>query len=184
MYLSDTDIEKEVKKGNIVLKPFDTKRLNPASYDITLGNTFLITEWHKHAIIDPAKKILPATREVFVKNGEEFVLHPGVVVLGFSQDFFGSDNYLIHLGGKSSLARIGLLVHNTAGIINPGHFLNIVFELSNTNVVPIVLRPGMPIAQITFSPLSSAPKHSYTQVGRYAGNNNRGYVPPKKNKKR
>jgi dCTP deaminase len=182
MYLSDTDIEKEVKKGNIVLKPFDKKALNPASYDIKLGNRFLITEWHKHSIIDPAKKILPAEREVFVKNGEEFVLHPGVVVLGFSEDFFGSDHYLIHLGGKSSLARIGLMVHNTAGIINPGHFLQIVFELSNTNVVPIVLRPGMPVAQITFSPLSSPPKHTYEKVGRYAKNNNRGWAPAKKRK--
>ncbi len=183
MYLSDNDIEKEVKAGRIKLDPFDPKRLGPASYDIKLGNRFQIAEWHERAIIDPSKKVLPAMREIFVKDGGEFVLHPGVVVLGFSHDFFGSDHYLIHLGGKSSLARIGLMVHNTAGIINPGHFLQIVFELSNTNVVPIVLRPKMEIAQITFSELSSPPKHTYASMGRYAKDNNRGFVPPKKKKK-
>lgn len=180
MYLSDVDIEKEVKAGEIKLEPFNKKHLNPASYDILLGNRFLITEWHERGIIDPVKKILPATREVIIKDGGEFVLHPGVVVLGFSHDFFGSNKYLIQLSGKSSLARIGLMVHNTAGIINPGHFLQIVFELSNTNVVPIVLRPKMAIAQLTFSELSSPPRHTYEKVGRYSKDNNRGYVPPKK----
>lgn len=180
MYLSDVDIEQGVKSKRIKLDPFDTKRLNPASYDILLGNRFLITEWHERGIIDPIKKVLPKTREVVVKDGGEFVLHPGVVVLGFSHDTFGSDEYLIQLSGKSSLARIGLMVHNTAGIINPGHFLQIVFELSNTNVVPIVLRPKMAIAQLTFSQLSSPPRHTYAKVGRYSGNNNRGYVPPRK----
>jgi len=183
MFLSDTDIEKGVKSGEITLEPFDVKQLQPASYDLRLGNRFLLTEWHERGLIDPAKKILPVTREIYVKDGESFILHPGVVVLGFSHEFFGSDNYLIHLGGKSSLARIGLMVHNTAGIINPGHFLQIVFELSNTNVVPIVLRPKMEIAQITFSPLSSPTKRSYAKVGRYSSDNNRGWAPPKKRKK-
>ena len=182
MYLSDVDIEKEVRAGAIRLEPFDPKLLQPASYDICLGNRFLLTEWHERGLIDPAKKLLPVTREVYIKDGGSFILHPGVVVLGFSHEFFGSDKYIIHLSGKSSLARIGLMVHNTAGIINPGHFLQIVFELSNTNVVPIVLRPKMEVAQITFSTLSSPPKHTYAKVGRYNNNNNQGWTPPKKRK--
>lgn len=184
MYLSDVDIEKAVKAGDIKLDPFDKKRLGPASYDLRLGNKFLITDWHEKSVIDPVKKSLPITREIVVKDGGEFVLHPGVVVLGFSDDFFGSDKYLIQLGGKSSLARIGLVVHNTAGIINPGHYLQIVFEFSNTNMVPIVLRPKMEIAQITFSELSSPPKNSYEKIGRYSGDNNKGYTPPKKKRRK
>ena len=71
---------------------------------------------------------------------------------------FGSEKYLIQLSGKSSLARIGLIVHNTAGLINPGHYLNITFELANMNSVPIILRPGMDIAQLLFAQMSSAPE--------------------------
>ena len=79
----------------------------------------------------------------------------GVSILGLSVDYFGSKKYLIQLHGKSSLARIGLLVHNTAGLVNPGHFLQITFELCNLNKVPIILTPGMEIGQITFSQMSS-----------------------------
>jgi dCTP deaminase len=107
------------------------------------------------------------------------MLHPGVSILGYSKEFFGSDRYLIEVNGKSSLARIGLLVHNSAGLVNPGHFLNIALELCNLNNVPIVLRPGMEIAQLTFSPLSSDAKQNYKETGRYHLNNLVGYVPPK-----
>ncbi len=184
MYLSDRDIEQAVKEGDIVLKPFDAKRLQPASYDILLGNRFLLSEQHKGSFIDPVKKVFPETREVVLKDNEEFVLHPGVTVLGFSHDYFGSDKYLIHLNGKSSLARIGLVVHNTAGLVNPGHFLNIVFELYNTNIIPIILRPKMEIGQLTFSELKTPPKTDYLKVGRYGNGkkNWKGGVPPKKRK--
>ncbi len=184
MYLSDVDIQKAVKKGTITLEPFDKKRLQPASYDILLGNRFLISESHVTGYIDPEKKIFPKMREIILKDKEEFILHPGVVVLGFSHDYFGSDTYLIHLNGKSSLARIGLIVHNTAGLINPGHFLNVVFELYNTNTIPIILRPKMAIAQLTFSELSSPPSSSYAKIGRYGkGKDNwKGGIPPKTKK--
>ena len=111
------------------------------------------------------------TREISVKDGEEFVLHPGVSVIAVSKEFFGSDHFLIQIGGKSSLARVGLMIHNTAGIINPGHFLNVTLELSNQNNVPIIIRPGMAIAQIMFSMLSSPPSQSYRDVGRFAKDN-------------
>jgi dCTP deaminase len=77
----------------------------------------------------------------------------------------------VQLGGKSSLARIGLLVHNTAGLINPGHFLHITLELCNLNNVPIILRPGMEIGQVTFSMMSSPPEQNYKEIGRYSDNN-------------
>lgn len=179
MILSDVDIHAEVKKGNITLEPFDPKRLQPATYDIRLGNTFIINDAHSTQAIDPAKGIYPQTRNVEVKDGDEFVLHPGVSILGYSKERFGSKQYLIEVNGKSSLARIGLIVHNSASIVNPGHFLNIALELCNLNNVPIVLRPGMEIAQLTFATLSSHTKRSYEETGRYSHNNFVGYVPPK-----
>ena len=171
MFLSDVDIKKAVKSGDITLKPFDTKRLQPASYDIRLGNVFQLSDLYATAFIDPVKRIYGKTREMKVPDGSEFILRPGVSVLATSKEFFGSDHYLIQLSGKSSLARIGLMVHNTAGIINPGHFLHITLELTNQNIVPIILRPGMEIAQITFSMLSSSPEQNYRKNGRYAKNN-------------
>lgn len=164
MFLSDLGIKQGLKNGDIVILPFDKRRLQPASYDILLGNKFILTESHATDIIDPTKKKFAKIREVVLKKGETFVLHPGVSILGISIDYFGSKKYLIQLHGKSSLARIGLLVHNTAGLVNPGHFLRITFELCNLNKVPIVLTPGMEIGQITFSQMSSRPEIDYKSV--------------------
>lgn len=171
MFLSDKDIKREVKEGRITINDFDIKRLQPVSYDILLGNKFILTESESTHYIDPVKKIFPKTREIVIKDNESFVLHPGISILGTSWDYFGSNEYLIQLSGKSSLARIGLLVHNTAGIINPGHFLNITLELCNLNNVPIVLRPKMEIAQLLFSRLSSSVAQDYKEVGRFSDNN-------------
>ena len=179
MYLSDKDIHDAVAVGDITLTPYDRKRLQPATYDIRLGNTFIINDAHSTKVIDPAKNIFPKTRTVEVKDGEEFVLHPGVSILGYSKEKFGSDKYLIEVNGKSSLARIGLIVHNSASIVNPGHYLHIALELCNLNNIPIVLRPGMEIAQLSFAQLSSHTKRTYEDTGRYHKNNFLGYVPPK-----
>ena len=161
MILSDSDIKKAVKTGDITISDFDTRRLQPVSYDILLGNMFFLTEIHADGYIDPDKKKFPKVRKIQLKGKEHFVLHPGVSVLAWSKDYFGSDKYLIQLNGKSSLARIGLIIHNTAGIVNPGHYLNVTLELYNLNNIPIILRPGMEIAQITFSTLSSKPSKRY-----------------------
>lgn len=183
MFLSDTDIKKAVKTGTVTLRPFKEAQLQPASYDIRLGNVFQLSDLYATDFIDPVKRIYGKTREMKVADGDEFILRPGVSVLATSKEFFGSDDYLIQLGGKSSLARIGLMVHNTAGIINPGHFLHITLELTNQNIVPIVLRPGMEIAQITFSVLTSPPKQDYRKNGRYAKNNWKHFASAKKKKK-
>ena len=180
MFLSDVDITDAVKENLITLKPFDKKRVQPASYDIRLANKFIVNDESVTHIVDPVKKIYAKTREIIVKDGAEFVLHPGISVLGSSKEFFGSDHFLIQVGGKSSLARIGLMVHNTAGIINPGHFLHITFEITNQNNVPIILRPGMEIAQITFSMLSSPPAQNYRLNGRYAKDNWKHFTSAKK----
>lgn len=180
MFLSDVDIKRAVKTGEITLEPFETSRLQPASYDILLGNKFVENDASSTHFVDPSRKIYAKTTEKIVKDGDEFVLHPGVSVLGLSKEFFGSDEYLIQVGGKSSLARIGLMIHNTAGIINPGHFLHITFEITNQSNIPIILRPGMEIAQITFSKLSSPPERNYRKVGRFAKDNWKHFIPAKK----
>ncbi len=183
MLLSDVDIKAAIKNGEIIIKPFDENRLQPASYDILLGNTFFVNDAHSSTFIDPVKKIYPNAREVKIADNDIFVLHPGVSILGYSRDFFGSDTHLIEVNGKSSLARIGLLVHNSAALINPGHFLNVALELCNLNNVPIILRPGMAIAQLTFAQLTSPPRQSYKQTGRYSEDNIKGIVPARQNKK-
>lgn len=184
MYLSDVDIKKAVKDGKIVIKDFEEARLQPASYDILLGNKFLVHNTESTLVIDPVKKIFPVTKEIIIPEDGIFVLHPGVSVLGTSVDYFGSDEFLVHLSGKSSLARLGLIIHNTAGIINPGHFLNITFELCNLNHVPIVLRPNMRIGQILFSQLTSPPQKDYKSTGRYHGRDWQHFVDPKENEKK
>ena len=171
MFLSDGDISKAVQCGSITIRDFDESRLQPASYDVLLGNKFVLTDSHTTIAIDPVNKVYATTKEIDIADGESFVLHPNTSVLGTLKDFVGSNEYLIQISGKSSLARIGLVVHNTAGIINPGHFLHITLELANFNIVPIILRPGMPIAQLTFSRLSSPVSRDYTQTGRFNGDN-------------
>lgn len=181
MFLSDHDIKAAVESGDITINDFDNDRLQPASYDILLGNKFIVTQPHATEFIDPVKGIYSKTTELEIADDQTFVLHPGVSVLGTTHDYVGSKGkYLIHISGKSSLARIGLIVHNTAGIVNPGHFLNITLELANLNNVPIVLRPKMEIAQLLFSTLTSPTEKDYSQTGRYHGQNWTGWEPPKK----
>lgn len=183
MYLSDSDIKKAVKAGEIIIEGFDEARLQPASYDILLGNKFVVSNSESTMAIDPVMKIFPQTKEITIPDDGMIVLHPGISILGTSVDYFGSDKYLVHLSGKSSLARIGLIIHNTAGIINPGHFLNITFELCNLNHVPIILRPKMRIGQILFSKLSSPPLKDYKTTGRYHGRDWQHFVDPKEDEK-
>lgn len=184
MYLSDIDIKEAVAQGHITIEPFDETRLQPASYDLLLGNKFMIYDQQSVMAIDPANKIFPRTRELIIPDESFFVLHPGVSILGTSVDYFGSNKYLVQLSGKSSLARVGLIVHNTAGLINPGHFLNITFELCNLNTIPIILRPKMRIGQITFSELSNSPIKDYKTTGRYQGRDWQHFVDPKEDEVR
>ena len=172
MFLSDTDIRKGVQNGSIIIDPFDEKKLQVASYDVTLGNEFEIVDRHQIVASDPARKIFPTTRKLTIPDGEEFVLHPGENVLGKQKEFIGVDlEHLILLSGKSSLARIGLVVHNTAMLFNPGHKFYPTFELVNSSNIPIILRPGMEIAQLIFGKLSSPAEQSYADVGRYDSSN-------------
>jgi dCTP deaminase len=114
MYLSDRDIRASMEVGDVSITEFDESRLQPASYDIRLGDRFLIVKDYSVMNIDPMNRILPEYEEIIVTKESGFILRPGVTVLGTSIEKFGSEKYLIQLSGKSSLARLGLIVHNTA----------------------------------------------------------------------
>lgn len=176
MFLADIDIRKAVNDWNITISDFDESRLQPASYDLLLWKKFLIVQWNSTVFIDPVNKILPNYHEVILEDWDEFVLHPWATVLWLTKDFFGSNEYLIQLSWKSSLARIWLVVHNTAWIVSPWHFLHMTLELVNLNKVPIIIRPWMEIAQLLFSNISSPPEKLYDKTWRYMNHNWTGYV--------
>lgn len=178
MFLSDVDIKKALINNQIVIKPFDESQLQVASYDVTLGNEFEIVDRHQIQAADPANGLYPQTRKFEINDNDYFVLHPGENVLGKQREFIGVDNeHLILLSGKSSLARIGLVVHNTAMLFNPGHHFYPTFELVNNSNVPIILRPGMEIAQLLFARLISKTSKDYNKIGRYDDKNSEHFVP-------
>lgn len=183
MFLSDIDIKKGLESGAIVIKPFDEKKLQLASYDVTLGNEFEVTNRFSTTFVDPVNKIYPSTQTIKVADGNQFVLHPGETVLGKQKEFVGVDHkHLMLLSGKSSLARAGLVVHNTAMLFNPGHHFYPTFELLNTSSVPIILRPGMPVAQLLFAELkteSGKTYHGKMGVGRFDHKNSDHFAEPK-----
>ncbi|MEO8637971.1 MAG: dCTP deaminase [Candidatus Taylorbacteria bacterium] len=185
MFLSDVDIKKAIKDGSITIRPFHLKQLQLASYDVKLGNEFEVTNRHSTTAVDPSKKLFPMTRTIRIKDGEPFILHPGESVLGKQKEFIGVDNHhLILLSGKSSLARAGLVVHNTAMLFNPGHYFYPTFELVNTNNVPLILRPGMEVAQLLFARLTSPTSKDYKKVGRYDLINSAHFAPKGANSKK
>ena len=155
MILSDRTIKKRLKTGEISIEPFDPSRLQPASYDVTLGRDFLIFDNTKVQVIDPKEDAGKIMRKVSVDDDKPFVLHPGEFALAATNEIVGvDDKHLFILNGKSSLGRIGLLVHATAGFVDPGNKLRVTLELFNVATMPILLYPGMKIAQVVFEEIS------------------------------
>ncbi|MCA9385098.1 dCTP deaminase [Candidatus Dojkabacteria bacterium] len=161
--LSDVDIKKALENGAITIEDFDENRLQPATYDVLLGNQFMTFDRHLTEAIDPKKPVDKFMNKIILdKKDDFFVLHPGEFALGVTHDFIGCDDeHCIEIMGKSSLARLGLIIHTTAGFIDPGNSLNITLELFNTNSLPIKLYPGMKIAQVAFYELSSKAAKPY-----------------------
>lgn len=163
MYLSDRDIKDAMKAGDITIEDFDEERLQPASYDIRLGYEFLSFMYEKIDFMDPKENITKAMRKTKLKSTDDyFTLHPRKLALGVSLDFIGvGPKHCFYLMGKSSLARMGLIIHTTAGFIDPGNALNVTLELFNTNSVPIKLYPEMKIGQVAFFELKSECERPY-----------------------
>ncbi len=168
MLLSDRDIRAQLESGRVVLDPHDPGLLQPSSLDVRLDRTFRLFDNHKVAVIDPAEQQPELTRLVETKPGEPFILHPGEFVLGSTYEAVTlPDDVAARLEGKSSLGRLGLLTHSTAGFVDPGFTGHITLELSNVATLPIKLWPGMKIGQLCFFQLSSPAERPYGS-GEYA----------------
>ena len=164
MILSDRDIKKAIKKGEITVKPFNLKYIQPASIDLRLGNRFLLFMRAQHFVIDVKKPVDEYMSELIIKPNKPFILHPGEFALGTILEKTGVGNDMVgRLEGKSSLGRLGVIVHATAGFLDPGNCLNMTLELHNVGVLPVMLYYKMPIAQMAFETLSSPAEKPYNK---------------------
>lgn len=160
--LADGDIARLIKRGKIKMEPYDELRVQPASYDLALSNQFRVFKRGSHTFIDPLRKQEGLTELVTLEPGETFILHPNQLALGMTEEFVGlPPDIAARVEGKSSLGRIGLMIHATAGWIDPGYNGTVTLELGNAVGLPIVLTPGMKIAQIAFLMLNSPAVHPY-----------------------
>jgi dCTP deaminase len=181
MLLSDRDIAAEIEGGRVKVEPFEAKMIQPSSVDVRLDRFFRVFENHRYEVIDPSIEQSELTREVAVSPDEFFILHPGEFVLASTYEVITlPDDIAGRLEGKSSLGRLGLLTHSTAGFIDPGFSGHITLELSNVANLPVKLYPGMKIGQLCLIKLSSPAEHPYGSAvygSRYQGQ--RGPTPSK-----
>ena len=162
MLLSDRDIRAEIADGRLAIDPFDPALVQPSSVDVRLDGLFRVFNNTRYTHIDPAQRQDELTSLVEPADGEPFVLHPGEFVLGSTLEVCSlPDDLAGRLEGKSSLGRLGLLTHSTAGFIDPGFSGHVTLELSNVATLPIKLWPGMKIGQLCFFQLTSPAEHPY-----------------------
>lgn len=173
MLLSDTDIRAHITTGSLGITPYDDTLVQPASIDVRLGRSFRVFENHRMACIDPSADQGDLTRLVTPDGDDPFVLHPGEFVLATTlEEVSLPDDLAARLEGKSSLGRLGLVTHSTAGFIDPGFTGHVTLELSNVAPLPIKLWPGMKIGQLCFFQLSAPAEFPYGSAGlgsRYQG---------------
>lgn len=165
MLLSDRDIHSAHAQGRLNLDPWTPSLVQPASVDIRLGDSFRVFNNHAHTAVDPAVS-QDLTRAQKVNSSGIFVLHPGEFILGTTLEKVALDASLAaRVEGKSSLGRLGLLTHATAGFIDPGFQGEITLELANVSSLPIILRAGMLIGQLCFMSMSSPAERPYGSPG-------------------
>jgi dCTP deaminase len=171
--LSDRDILAEIHDKRIVVDPYDEAMVQPSSIDFRLDRYFRVFENHRYPHIDPAADQSDLTRLVEPVGDEPFILHPGEFVLGSTLEVVTlPDDLAARVEGKSSLGRLGLLTHATAGFVDPGFSGHVTLELANVATLPIKLYPGMKIGQLCFFQLSSPAEHPYGSAkygSRYQG---------------
>jgi dCTP deaminase len=160
--LSDATIRELIESGRIVIEPWDPSMVQPASVDVRLGSSFRVFHNHKIQSIDLADPPRDLTEHVEVDEDGEFVIHPGEFVLGRTVEYVEiPDDIVARIEGKSSLGRLGLIVHATAGFVDPGFRGTLTLEITNFNSVPIVLRPNLPVAQLSFMALDRPADRPY-----------------------
>ena len=162
MLLSDRDLKAALASGRMALTPYDESMVQPSSIDVRLDRFFRVFANHRYTHIDPAEQQDDLTSLVEPDGDDPFVLHPGEFVLGSTFEMVTlPDDLAGRLEGKSSLGRLGLLTHSTAGFIDPGFTGHITLELSNVANLPITLWPGMKIGQLCLFRLTSPASHPY-----------------------
>ncbi len=162
MLLSDRDLLAAIAAGRLGLSPFDEAMIQPSSIDVRLDRYFRVFANHRYTHIDPAEQQDDLTVPIEADGDEPFILHPGEFVLGSTLEVISlGDDLASRLEGKSSLGRLGLLTHSTAGFIDPGFSGHVTLELSNVANLPIKLYPGMKIGQICVLQLTSPSDHPY-----------------------
>ena len=163
MVLSDRSIREELSQGRIIIRPLDPTSIQPASVDLRLDHRLLVFKsWRRPFYIDVRQNLEDLNELVELKEDEPFLLSPGEFVLASTLEWIGLPNDLVgRLEGKSSLGRIGLLIHSTAGYVDPGWQGHLTLELSNVAKLPITLYYRMKIGQISFLRLSSPAENLY-----------------------
>lgn len=168
MILSDRDLRAAVKNGDLVIDPFDDSMIQPSSVDLTVDNQFRVFNNSKYPYIDVRQEMEELTSLVEVKPDEPFILHPGEFVLGSTYEKVSLANGLVaRLEGKSSLGRLGLLIHSTAGFVDAGWSGYLTLELSNVANLPITIYPNMKIGQLCVFQMTSPADRPYSMTGKY-----------------
>ncbi|MGH2983584.1 MAG: dCTP deaminase [Solirubrobacterales bacterium] len=177
MVLSDRTIKEEIASGRLIVDPYDETLVQPSSVDMRVDRSFRVFNNSRYPYIDVRKPMEELTELVTVKDGEPFVLHPGEFVLGQTLERVElPDDLVARLEGKSSLGRLGLVIHSTAGFVDPGFAGNLTLELSNLATLPITIYQGMPIGQISFMRMDRPVENAYG--AREAGSKYQGQAEP------
>lgn len=166
MILSDKSVKAKLKTGEIKIEPFSEEFLQSASYDLHLDSHFLVFSRENNSLIDVKKPMDKLMKKVEVDEEEGYIIHPGEFVLANVQEITGvDDSHVGRLEGKSSLGRIGLVIHVTAGFLDPGNCLRLTLEMVNLSPLPIKIYPGMKIGQIAFEELDGKCERPYGSKG-------------------
>ncbi len=167
MILSDRDIRKAIESGRVKIdtaQPELFMHIHASSMDLRLGNTFKLYEHSKFAILDPKKpeSFIGNMRTITVPDNDPFIVQPGEFVLGVTRESITvPDDLVVRVEGRSSLGRLGIIVHSTAGFVDPGFSGTITLEISNLNRLPVALYPGMRVCQLAFEQMTSPAEMPY-----------------------
>ena len=162
MVLSDRSIRSEIEAGRIVIEPYDESLVQPSSVDVRVDRRFRVFHNARRPFIDVREPMEDLTEAVEIRGEEPFILHPGEFVLGQTLERVRlPDDIVARLEGKSSLGRLGLLIHSTAGFVDPSWDGNLTLELSNVANLPVTIYYGMPIGQISFMRMDAPVERPY-----------------------
>ncbi len=167
MILSDRSIREQLKSGRIIIDPYDESCIQPSSIDVKVSNLFRVFRNHTASVIDVKRDMTSMTELVEILDGDSFMLHPGEFALGSTLErIVVPDDLVARVEGKSSLGRLGLLIHSTAGFIDAGFDGHITLELSNVANLPITLYPNMKIGQVSFMMMTTPADQPYGKGAR------------------